>query len=185
MDDERGTDRSIDSLLSESGFGDDAMLKAVLVRARKHAIAVRPLPAPAVARLMSTRPRRRPRHDRRFVVAVIVGATVLGGGAAAASPLLGVPDVAATVIAGLFGAGPDAPHPAPSPSTGVRSQHGDPGQVPHSPIGAEQGESSSHPTPQPGQPKGSALPEPAQTHLPTPVPDPTPRSTHAIDHPQP
>jgi hypothetical protein len=184
MNDTKSRDRSIDSLLAETGFTDDAMLRNVLIEARAEAMAVRPLPGPAVARLLAPA-LRRSRHHRRYVVALVVGATVLGGGAAAASPLLGDPGVATAIIAGLFGS-PGAGVPGPAPSASAHAApNADLTHSSHSPAAVPSAGSSSHPTSNPGVPKALQVPKPTETHPAPPIPLPTPQSTHASDHSQP
>jgi hypothetical protein len=177
------TDRSIDSMLSESGFGDDRELREILVEVRADAVAVHPLPSPAVARLLTRIPSRRTTRHRRYVVVAIVGAAVLGGGAAAASPLL--PEAATVVISGLLGTAPSSVVPTVSPSERPAdgTRQGDSDQVPPTPTPHQGGgrRPSSVPTPPPGH--GGRLPEPAQTHPVRPIPLPSPHSTHPDDHP--
>lgn len=164
----------IDALLAESGLGHDPELRVLLTRLQDDAVAGEPLPSPAVARLMASRPRRRRRH---VVVALVAGATVLAGGAAAAAaPHSPFGDVAGGLLSGF------------SPSVSSTAAPHDESWSATQPAGTTPGRAGDdHPvrptppvTPAPPQPvpSSSARPSaPAHPEHPTPPPHPEPRPT--------
>lgn len=181
MDDSPMSEEPIDELLTESELLDDAELRTFLVELRAEATAVQPVPSHTVSRLMRRRPRRTA-HRGRYAVAVVVGATVLAGGAAAASPLSPISGSAAAVISGLLGAesddgqqtspstGPSDERPQPRGAGSSQGLKGDPD---------DPGRSATHPIPAPQSSHALDAPHPSHSHPAAPTPHPTPRSTHA------
>lgn len=167
-------------LLAESGFERDEQLYAVLRRLRSEGTATRPEPGPRIAPALSRAPRRR-RPSRGMVIALVVGAGVMAGGAAAASPGSPIAEPAATLITGLLGLpapGADQPPAELEPQTSGPGE-GTPGATPT----ATPTPAATHPAPQ-----EHPAPAPASSHAPgtpgTPPaqPSPDPHATPGRRH---
>lgn len=182
MDDRRESNDPIERLLAEHDLLEDDGLRSMLQTLRSDGTAVEPMPSHTVSRLMR-RPRRVPAR-RGPVVAIVVAATVLVGGAAAASPLSPLSGSATAVLSGLLGAnGSDAPAPLSSAGPGEDGQSARGGVQPPFPSPGPAGRSSDHPAPDPRNTHAPEVPRPGHTHPAVPTPHPTPRSTHAPTHP--